>query len=153
MEVRRRLPRERSYIHEQQPVTTKANPQSVKPKSGVINGLIAIVAYLAQLLRSLVYGRTKEHSRLEDDAEEKSSEEELVFLGHMERGLIAVHERRRTRSTALVFSRRNVEEETPAALTHAAAAYAFLASEKHPRILRYASLPALLLHLRQQLTK
>lgn len=136
MEVRRRLPRERSYIHEKQELPPVPDSTTTKTGHGVINGLLVWFGYLVHLLRSVVYGSWKEETRQKEDDDENRSNEEMVLLGHVCRGVIAVHERRRKRSTALVLSSSR-HGETPSALKHAAAAYAFLGSETHPRLLRY----------------
>lgn len=134
MEVRRRLPRERSYVHEKQENVSVPNTETSKTGHGVINGLLALLGYLVQLLKSILYGSQKDTRQQEDDDEDKSNEE-VILLGHMCRGVIAVHERRRKRSTALVLSSSR-NEETPSVLKHASAAYAFLGSETHSRLLR-----------------
>jgi hypothetical protein len=102
----------------------------------MIGGLLVWFGYLVQLLRSAVYGSRKEDTRQKEDDGEDKSNEEMVLLGHVCRGVIAVHERRRKKSTALVLSSSR-SGETPSALKHAAAAYAFLDLETHPRLLRY----------------
>lgn len=142
MEVRRRLPRERSYIHEKQEHAPVLDIPTSKTGHGVISGLLVWFGYLVQLLRSAVYGSRKEDTRQKEDDDEDKSNEETVLLGHVCRGVIAVHERRRKRSTALVLSSSH-HGETPSALKHAAAAYAFLDLETHPRLLRYALCPRL----------
>ncbi|KEQ69365.1 hypothetical protein M436DRAFT_25512, partial [Aureobasidium namibiae CBS 147.97] len=138
MEVRRRLPRERSYIHEKQELAPVSESPASKSGHGMINGLLVWFGYLVQLLRSIVYASRKEDTRQKDDDDEDKSNEETVLLGHVCRGVMAVHERRRRRSTALVLSSCR-PGETPSALKHAAAAYAFLDSETHPRLLRCLS--------------
>jgi len=135
MEVRRRLPRERSYIHEKQELAPVPESATSKTGHGVINGLLVWFGLLLQLLRSIVYGLRKEDTRQKEDDDEDKSNEETVLLGHVCRGVIAIHERRRKRSTALVLSSSR-PGETPSALKHAASAYAFLDSETHPRLLR-----------------
>ncbi|KAI5277100.1 hypothetical protein E4T47_00088 [Aureobasidium subglaciale] len=142
MELRKRLPRERSYIHEKQDVAASLQPPTSNIGHGVFNGLLALVGYLVQLLKSVVYGSTKEDLRQEEDADEDKSNEEMVLLGHMCRGLIAVRERRRKRSTAIILSS-NRDGEAPSALKHAAAAYHFLRAETHPRLLGYVASPQL----------
>ncbi|KAH0363203.1 hypothetical protein KCU65_g7553, partial [Aureobasidium melanogenum] len=137
MEVRRRLPRERSYVHEKQENVSTLDDATPKTGYGVINGLLVLLGYLVRLLKSVVYGSPKDTRQHEDDDEDKSNEEKIP-LGHMCRGVIAVHERRRKRSTALVLSSSS-HEETPSVLKHASAAYAFLGSETHPRLLRCLS--------------
>ncbi|THW95755.1 hypothetical protein D6D17_07669 [Aureobasidium pullulans] len=134
MEVRRRLPRERSYVHERQEAAPVPDNTTANTGYGVVNGLLALLGYLVQLLKSIVYGVPKKDVRHKEDVDEDKSNEETVLLGHMCRGVIAVHERRRKRSTALVLSSSR-NGERPSALEHAAAAYAFLASETHPRLL------------------
>ena len=140
MEVRRRIPRERSYIHEKQDVTQALESATPKTGHGVFNGLLVLLGYLVQLLRSAVYGSRKEDTRQKEDDDEDKSNEQMVLLGSMCRGVIMVHERRRKRSTALVLSSSR-HGEMPSVLKHAAAAYAFLDSETHPRLLRYALNP------------
>jgi hypothetical protein len=140
MEVRRRIPRERSYIHEKQEVAKALESATPKTGHGAINGLLVLLGYLVQLLRSIVYGSRKVDTRQKEDDDEDKSNEEMVLLGSMCRGLIVVHERRRKRSTALVLSSSR-HGEMPSVLSHAAAAYAFLGSETHPRLLRYAFYP------------
>ncbi|KAI5212988.1 hypothetical protein E4T38_00075 [Aureobasidium subglaciale] len=134
MELRKRLPRERSYIHEKQDVAASLQPPTSHTGHGVFNGLLALIGYLVQLLNSVVYGSTKKDLRQEEDADEDKSDEEAVLLGHTCRGLIAVRERRRKRSTAIILSS-NRDGEAPSALKHAAAAYHFLRAETHPRLL------------------
>jgi hypothetical protein len=136
MEVRRRIPRERSYIHEKQEVAKALESTTPKTGHGVINGLLVLFGYLVRLLRSIVFGSQKENTRQKEDDDEDKSNEEVVQLGSMCRGLIVVYERRRKRSTALVLSSSR-HGETPSVLSHAAAAYAFLGSEIHHRLLRY----------------
>jgi hypothetical protein len=140
MEVRRRIPRERSYIHEKQEVAKALESATPKTGHGVINGLLVLLGYLVRLLRSIVFGSRKEDTRQKEDDDEDKSNEEMVSLGSMCRGLIVVHERRRKRSTALVLSSSR-NGEMPSVLKHAAAAYAFLGSETHPRLLRYIPCP------------
>ncbi|KAG9692559.1 hypothetical protein KCU95_g7396, partial [Aureobasidium melanogenum] len=137
MEVRRRLPRERSYVHGNKDDISSPDTATSNPRHGVINGLLALLGYLVQLLKSVLYGSPKDTRHLEDDDEDKSNEEKIL-LGHMCGGVIAVHERRRKRSTALVLSGSR-HEETSSVLKHASAAYAFLGSETHPRLLRCLS--------------
>lgn len=134
MEVRRRLPRERSYVHDKQENVPILDTATSKTGHGVINGLLALLGYLVQLLKSVVYGSPKDTRQQQDDDEDKNNEEKIV-LGCICRGVIVVHERRRKRSTALVLSSSR-HEETPSVLKHASAAYAFLGSETHPRLLR-----------------
>lgn len=134
MEVRRRLPRERSYVHEKQENVPSPDIATPKTGHGLINGLLALLGYLVQLLKSILYESPKNTRQHEDDDEDKSNEEKIL-LGHMCGGVIAVHERRRKRSTALVLSS-SLHEETPSVLKHASAADAFLGSETHPRLLR-----------------
>jgi hypothetical protein len=136
MEVRRRIPRERSYIHEKQEVAKALESTTPKTGHGVINGLLVLLGYLVQLLRSVVYGPRKEDTRQKEDDDDDKSNEEMVVLGSMCRELIVVHERRRKRSTALLLSSSR-NGEMPSVLSHSAAAYAFLDSETHPRLLRY----------------
>jgi hypothetical protein len=139
MEVRRRLPRERSYIYEKQEQVPVLDDTTPKTGHGVmINGLLVFLGYLVQLLRGVLFGSRKEDTRQKEDDDEDRSSEEMVLLGHMCRGVIAVHERRRKRSTALVLSSSR-QGEMPSVLKHAAAAYAFLDSETHPRLLRYCT--------------
>ncbi|KEQ67051.1 uncharacterized protein M437DRAFT_36837 [Aureobasidium melanogenum CBS 110374] len=137
MEVRRRLPRERSYVHGNKDDISSPDTATSNPRHGVINGLLALLGYLVQLLKSVLYGSPKDTRHLEDDDEDKSNEEKIL-LGYMCGGVIAVHERRRKRSTALVLSGSR-HEETPSVLKHSSAAYAFLGSETHPRLLRCRS--------------
>lgn len=138
MEVRRRLPRERSYVHERQEAAPVPDIATANTGYGVVNGLLALLGYLVQLLKSIVYGVPKKDVRQKEDVDEDKSSEETVLLGHMCRGVIAVHERRRKRSTALVLSSSR-NGERPSALEHAAAAYAFLASETHLRLLGFVT--------------
>ena len=142
MEVRRRLPRERSYVHERQEAAPVPDNTTANTGYGVVNGLLALLGYLVQLLKSIVYGVPKKDVRQKEDVDEDKSNEEKILLGHMCRGVIAVHERRRKRSTALVLSSSR-HGETPSALKHAAAAYVFLDLETHPRLLRYVLCPRL----------
>ncbi|KAI5204729.1 hypothetical protein E4T39_03382 [Aureobasidium subglaciale] len=116
------------------PPKSSLQPPTSATGHGVINGLLALIGYLIQLLTSVVYGSAKEDSRREEDADEDMSNEEMVLLGHMCGGLIVVRERRRKRSTAIVLSSSR-HAETRSALEHAAAAYHFLAAESHPRLL------------------
>jgi hypothetical protein len=138
LEVRRRLPRERSYIYEKQEQVPILEDTTPKTGHGVINGLLVLLGYLVQLLRGVLFGSRKEDTRQKEDEDEDRSSEEMVLLGHMCRAVIAVHERRRKRSTALVLSSSR-QGEMPSVLKHAAAAYAFLDSETHPRLLRYCT--------------
>ncbi|CAD0106798.1 unnamed protein product [Aureobasidium uvarum] len=136
MEVRRRLPRERSYIHEKQESAPVLDTATSKTGRGVINSLLVLLGYLVHLLKSAVYGSPKTDTRQKEDREEDKSNEEMILLGRMCGGVIAVHERRRKRSTALVLSSSS-NGEVPSVLKHASSAYAFLGSETHSRILRY----------------
>ncbi|KAI4718068.1 hypothetical protein E4T48_05724 [Aureobasidium sp. EXF-10727] len=139
MEVRRRLPRERSYIHEKQESAPVLDAATSKTGHGVINGLLVLLGYLVQLLKSVVYGPPKTDTRQQQDEDEGKINEETILLGRMCHGVIAVHERRRKRSTALVLSSTSHDREVPSVLKHASTAYAFLGSETHPRLLRCLS--------------
>lgn len=136
MEVRRRLPRERSYLHERRADVAPIDTTTASSGHGAFNSVWALFVYLIGCLKSMVYASPKDDGRQKEDAEEDKSEEESVLLGHMGRGLIAVYERRRKTSRALVLSSSDATKETPSALKHAAAAYAFLGSQTHPRLLR-----------------
>lgn len=122
MEVRRRLPRERSYVHERQETAPVLDTAAANTGHGVFNGLLALLGYLVQLLTSIVYGASKTDTRQKEDVDEDKSNQETILLGYMCRGVIAVHERRRKRSTALVLSSSR-HGETPSALRHAAAVW------------------------------
>jgi hypothetical protein len=130
--VRRRIPRERSHVNEKHDGVTVVEPSSY---SGISSLLAAVFGHLVQLLKGLFFSTTNQSTRhKEHHVQEEAAKEELVLLGHLCKGAIAVHERRRGRKLALTLS--SSETGTPSSLKHAAAAYSFLAVEKrHARLL------------------
>lgn len=138
MEVRKRRPQEtsRGQAASDTVTTSQSRSESVGSTGSIVDGLLAFFSFLVEALRALIYGddRGLREKEDEDDMEDKSKEE-LILLGHMDHGRLAVHLRRRPKTTALMLSSDSNDAKAQSSLRHAAAAHAFLDSSTHPRLL------------------